>query len=138
MWMFITVAHGANDDEVAEIMAACRKYVQQDGGTDSSMNVSIYDDTRQLRWKETYMLPFLPIAQIFTTGPGAGGIERKSTYYLARNEDGQIVRKLVSPKIIKAGSNVKPEATAGQSSGASGNKGGVAKRNASGKRARRG
>lgn len=96
MWVFLTIADATPEDDVTDIMSAVKKFVQDDSKEETGLTVSVYSARMAKQRMETFHLPFRPIAEVYTTGPGAGGIGRKSSYYLARGDNGKIVRKLVS------------------------------------------
>lgn len=97
MWIFLTIADQADEDDVADIMEATKKFVQDPSKEETSFSLTIHSAASGKRAQDTFMLPFFPLATCYTTGPAShGSIERKSQYYLARNPDGRIVKKLVS------------------------------------------
>lgn len=145
MWIFISISDGADAQDAADIYKLAAKYItmEMDDHGATTMNINIFSPKRAETWKQTYMLPFTPLAQVQTTGPLHGrpgeAIESKGQFYLIRNDNGQIVRKLITPQLIKAGSNATTNTKAAprQASGSSRDSGGVAKRNAARKESRR-
>ncbi len=99
MWCFVTIGHGADADDVADVLAKMQGFIDHDSEDETSATIVIYNPQSAQMHKDTFLLKFLPIGMVHTLGPDPrAGVTRKAQYYLTRNKKGEVVKKLSAIK----------------------------------------